>query len=174
MSPKVIYTLSRDIIARETERQRDRETDAVHKFIYKWESIQQKEMSDFIQWQQTCLKLDQSTLIRFFREEFSQVVELWNTGKIRGNHFDKSSFLVGRIENLELRERYKCLITQWNVGKVTIHDFTPLRIYNAQYATSCSLISADRVGDLNVQRCKYVVELFYTLDQITFQITNLI
>ena len=108
------------------------------------ESIKQKEMSDFIQWQQTCLKLDQSTLIRFFREEFSQVVELWNTGKIRGKHFDKSSFLVGRIENLELRERYKCLITQWNIGKVTIHDF------------------------------EYVVDLFYTLDQITFQITNLI
>jgi len=29
-----------------------------------------------------------------------------------------------------------------------------LGIVNAQYATSCSLISADRVGDLNVQRCK--------------------
>ena len=64
------------------------------------ESIKQKELSDFIQWQQTCLKLDQSTLIRFFREEFSQVV------------------------------------TQWNIGKVTIHDF------------------------------KYVVDLFYTLQAV--------
>jgi superfamily II RNA helicase len=34
--------------------------------------------------------------------------------------------------------------------------FTQLRIYNAQSATSCSFISDDRVGDLNVQRCKYI------------------
>jgi len=37
---------------------------------------------------------------------------------------------------------------------ITGYLFTPLRIYNAQYATSCSLIFADKVGDLNVQRCK--------------------
>jgi drug/metabolite transporter (DMT)-like permease len=37
---------------------------------------------------------------------------------------------------------------------ITGYLFTPLRIYNAQYATSCSVIFADKVGDLNVQRCK--------------------
>jgi len=41
--------------------------------------------------------------------------------------------------------------------------FTPLRIVNAQYATSCSLISADKVGVLNVQRCKDPMRfLFWT------------
>jgi hypothetical protein len=46
--------------------------------------------------------------------------------------------------------------------------FTPLRIVNAQYATTCSLISADRVGDLNVQRCKGICRQIFT--RIYFQL----
>ena len=37
---------------------------------------------------------------------------------------------------------------------ITGYLLTPLRIVNAQYATSCSVIFADFVGDLNVQRCR--------------------
>ncbi len=84
---------------------------------------QQKEMSEFIQWQDMCKKLDRSALGRIFFDEFRTVCELWNAGLLKGKHFNRCTFLVDRLENEELQDRYVYLLTQWNAGKILSDDF---------------------------------------------------
>ena len=84
---------------------------------------QQKEISEFIQWQDLCKKLDRHALGRIFSDEFRRVCELWNTGSLKGKHFNRCTFLVERLQNEELQDRYVYLLTQWNAGKILKDDF---------------------------------------------------
>jgi hypothetical protein len=83
-------------------------------------SKKQKELSEFIQWQQNCHYADPLTL---FRQEFQTILSLWDNQKLFGKHFDKCTFLLGRIDNDDLKDSYKNLITQWNLGKTETNDF---------------------------------------------------
>jgi len=84
---------------------------------------QQKEISEFIQWQDLCKKLDRHALGRIFSDEFRRVCELWNAGSLKGKHFNRCTFLVERLQNEELQDRYVYLLTQWNAGKILKDDF---------------------------------------------------
>jgi len=84
---------------------------------------QRKEMSEFIDWQQHCKNLEPYALGRIFSEEFRRLCELWNAGLLKGKHFDRCTYLVERLQNEELRDRYVYLLTQWNAGKILKDDF---------------------------------------------------
>jgi hypothetical protein len=68
-------------------------------------------------------KSNRAFMLNLLKTEWTSLIEKWNQGILSGYHFKSTSCVIGTINNQNLNQVYRNLITKWNKGESTSSDY---------------------------------------------------